>query len=176
MTDEEKYAPDKILLDRMRTARAISAWNFEARRRAREDIFARLTGNTFVGLERDPNAAFVVGVMQKHFLILAKDPAASIIHFPRYRTDRPIVVGVVSVDENALQDEGRESLLILRRISDDVGEREVTDEEGRTRNRIRFTLTEVWSVYDHRGNSYQEWLWLTYGGEEPSSRNGRPGG
>ena len=168
MTDEEKYAPDKVLVDRIRTLRAIEAWNFEARRRAKEDIYFRVTGSTFVGLERDPNAAFVVGVMQKHFLNLAKDPAAQVILFPHYRNDRPAVMGVVSVDEEALEETGRESLLILRCISDDVGEREYTDEEGRARRRIRFTLTDVWASWDHRGNAYKEWLWLTYGGEEPA--------
>ena len=167
MTDEEKYAPDKILVDRIRTERAVAAWNYEARRRAKEDIYFRVTGSTFVGLERDPNAAFTVGVMQKHFLSLAQDPAAQIVLFPRFRSDRPAVMGVVSVDEESLTEAGRESLLILRCISDDVGEREYTDEEGAARRRIRFTLTDVWATYDHRGNAYKEWLWLTYGGEEP---------
>lgn len=168
MTDEEKYAPDKVLVDRIRTQRAIAAWNFEARRRAKEDIYFRVTGSTFVGLERDPNAAFVVGVMQKHFLNLAKDPAAQVVLFPHYRNDRPAVMGIISVDEGALEETGRESLLILSCISDDVSRREYTDEEGRVRFRIRFTLRDVWASYDHRGNAYKEWLWLTYGGEEPT--------
>ncbi len=163
MTDEEKYAPDKVIVDRIRTERAISAWNYEARRRAREDIYARLTGSTFVGLERDPNAAFIVAVMQKYFLQLSEDPAAKIIAVPHYRKDRPRVLGIAVVDEEALSEPGREALLILRRVSDDVSEREVVDENGCRRLRIRFMLSDVWATFDHRGKSYQEWLWLTYG-------------
>ena len=171
MTDEEKYAPDKVLVDRIRTERAIAAWNYEARRRAKEDIYIKLTGSTFVGLERDPNAAFIVGVMQKLFVSLAKDPAAQIVRFPGFRKDQPKIMGIVTVAEDALGEAGREALLILRRISDDVSEREFEDEEGRTRRRIRFTLTEVWATYDHRGKSYREWLWLTYGDEKDTSQS-----
>ena len=170
MTDEEKYAPNKVIVDRIRTERAVAAWNFEARRRAREDIYVKLTGSTFVGLERDPNAAFIVGVMQKHFLNLGKDPAAEIVLFPHFRNDRSKVTGIISVEEDALSDDGREALLILRNISDDVSEREFTDENGRVRRRIRLTLEDVWATWDHRGTSYREWLWLTYGDEKDSSQ------
>ena len=163
MTDEERYAPDKVIVDRMRTERAIAAWNYEARRRAKEDIYVKLTGSTFVGLERDPNAAFIVGVMQKYFMQLSEDPAARIVAVPHFRRDRPGVLGVAVVDEEALTDAGREALLILRRVSDDVSERELPAENGSTRRRIRFMLTDVWATFNHRGNSYEEWLWLTYG-------------
>ena len=163
MTDEEKYAPDKVIVDRTRTERAIAAWNYEARRRAKEDIYVKLTGSRFVGIRQDPNAAFIVGVMQKHFLNLSKDEAARIVKFPYYQNGSPKVMGIVSVEEAALGNAGREALLILRHISDDVSEREYEDEDGRTRRRIRFTLTDVWASYEYRGNAYQEWLWLTYG-------------
>lgn len=163
MTDEEKYAPECIVVDREKTERAISAWNFEARRRAKEDIYVKLTGRRFLGLRRDPNAAFIVGVMQKYFLLLAKDKAATIRLFPYYREDAPKVVGIISVDEERLENAAREALLILRHICDDVSQKAEQGEEGRTLLRIRFTLHDVWSSYEYRGNAYDEWLWLTYG-------------
>ena len=163
MTDEEKYAPELFTVDRETTERAIAAWNFEARRRAREDIYVKLTGRRFLGLRRDPNAAFIVGVMQKYFVRLAKDKAASIRLFPFYREDAPIVMGVISVDEAKLETPAREALLILRHICDDVSQREEEGEDGRTLLRIRFTLHDVWCSYEYRGNAYDEWLWLTYG-------------
>ena len=165
MTDEEKYAPDKITIDRVRTEQAVADWNHEARRRAREDIYYKLTGSTFVGLERDPNAAFIVSVMQQQFRKLARERSADIIAFPQYRKDQPRVMGIVTLDEEFLGQVGWEAINVLRRVSDDVSEREYTDEEGHTRRRLRFTLTNVWATYDHRGKSYKEWLWLTYGDE-----------
>ena len=166
MTDEEKYAPDKVIVDRIRTERAVAAWNYEARRRAREDIYRKLTGTTFVGLERDPNAAFIVSLMQQQFKKLARERAAEIVAFPQYRKDQPKVMGIVTVDEEFLGQNGQEALEVLRRVCDDVSQREYTDEDGRPRLRIRFSLADVWATFDHRGKSYKEWLWLTYG-EEP---------
>ena len=78
MTDEEKYAPENVSVDRQRTALAVEAWNTEAMRRARDDLYYHLTGRTFLGLERDPNAAFIVGVMQKHFLNLSREKAVTV--------------------------------------------------------------------------------------------------
>ena len=153
MTDEERYAPERIIVNRTLTMRAIAAWNQEARRRAREDIFVKLTGHSFVGLERDPNASFIVGVMQKEFLRLYRDPAVQILRVPCFRKNEPTILGVLTVEEEVLTEDGREALLILRRVSDDVSERTVTDDDGRERRRIRFTLTEVWATFDHRGNS-----------------------
>ena len=102
MTDEEKYSPDRVEVDRALTERAVAAWNAEARRRAREDIYFKLTGSTFVGLERDPNAAFIVGVMQKEFLRLSRDPAAQILRVPCFRKNEPAILGVLTVEEDAL--------------------------------------------------------------------------
>ncbi len=163
MTDEEKYAPENITVDRERTERAVAAWNLEARRRAREDIYVKLSGRRFFGLKRDPNAAFIVSVMQKYFLLLAKDKAASIRLFPYYREDAPKVVGIISVDEARLQPAAKEALFILRHICDDVSETEENDADGVGRSRIRFTLCDVWASYEYRGKAYDEWLWLTYG-------------
>ena len=171
MTDEERYAPDKITVDRARTERAIADWNTEARRRVRKDLYDKLTGSTFVGLERDPNAAFIVSVMQREFQRLGKDRAAEVVVFPVYRKDQPKVMGVVIVEEEFLGYAGREALQVLRRVCDDVSEREYTDDEGRELRRIRFTLADVWATYDHRGKSYREWLWLTYGDEKESKES-----
>ena len=163
MTDEEKYAPGTFVVDRAATMRAVAAWREEALRRAREDMRVRMLGRSFQGIEKDPNAAFVVGVMQKHFMVLARDSAVSVKLFPYIRENAPRAVGVLTVWEEALGQEGRESLLILRRICDDVTQKEVSDDDGQPVLRIRFTIHDVWSRYERRGNSYAQWLKLTYG-------------
>lgn len=163
MTDEERYAPDKIVVNRTLTTMAVAAWRQEALRRAREDLRVWMTGRSFRGIEKDPNAAFLVGIMQKHFMVMARDRDVSVNLFPYIRENAPRVAGILTVREEALGQEARESLLILRSICDDVSEREVQDQEGRTLRRIRFTVMDVWSRYERRGDSYAQWLKLTYG-------------
>ena len=163
MTDEERYAPDKVTVDRDLTEQVMAAWRREALRRAREDMRVRLMGRSFRGIEKDPNAAFVVGVMQKYFMRLSRDSAVCVKLFPYVRENAPRVVGVLTVWEAALGQEGRESLLILRHICDDVTEKEVPDDDGQPVTRIRFTIHDVWSRFEQRGNSYAQWMKLTYG-------------
>lgn len=163
MTDEERYAPDRVVVDRALTAIAVAAWRQEALRRAREDMRIWMTGRSFRGIEKDPNAAFLVGVMQKHFIVMARDSAVSVKLFPYIRENAPQVVGILGVREDDLGYEARKSLQVLRHICDDVGERRTADEVDRPVLRLRFTITDVWSRYERRGNSYAQWLKLTYG-------------
>ena len=72
-------------------------------------------------------------------------------------------MGILSLREEELSPSGRESLLILRHICDDVSETEEPGEDSAPLQRIRFTLHDVWETYEHRGNAYQEWIRLTYG-------------
>ena len=164
MTDEEKYAPENVSVDRQRTALAVEAWNTEAIRRAKDDLYYHLTGRTFLGLERDPNAAFIVGVMQKHFLNLSREKTVTVRLVPCIRENSPRAVGILSLREEELSSSGRESLLILRHICDDVSETEEPGEDdGGLRQRIRFTVHDVWESFELRGNAYAEWIRLTYG-------------
>ena len=166
MTDEEKYAPKVVLVDRRRTALAIADWNEEARRRAKDDLYYRLTGRTFLGIEPDPNAAFVVGVMQKHFLNLSGEKNVIVRMVPCIRENSPRAVGVISLVESDLSQKGTESLRILRSVCDDISQsEEAPDGDGVVRRRLRFTIHEVWETYERRGNTYAEWLKLTYGSE-----------
>lgn len=157
--DALKYAPDAYTVDRERTSRAVAEWNDEARRRAGEDIRVRLEGRTFAGLEKDPNAAFIVGVMQKYFLVLARDSAAAVRLFPFIRDSARHVMGIVSAAEGELNADSREALAILRRLSDEVFEK--PEEDGRIR--LRFLIYDVWKSYEERDRSYAEWMRLTYG-------------
>ena len=163
MTDEEKYAPALVTVDRRRTARAVADWNEEAFRRAKDDLYYRLTGRTFLGLEPDPNARFIVAVMQKHFLTLSREEGVTVRLIPVIRDNSPRAVGVISLSEEKLSREGKGSLMILRCVSDDVSETEEPWEDGAVRRRIRFTLHDVWESFERRGNAYAEWLRLTYG-------------
>ena len=163
MTEEEKYSPHLVWVDRQRTAQAVREWNEEARSRAKDDIYMRLTGRTFLGIEKDPNAAFVVSVMQKHFLNLAREKGVVIHMVPTIRENSPVAVGIITLDEAALSREGRESLEILRSVCDDVSRTREPGEEGGGRRRLRFTVHEVWETYERRGNRYAEWLRMTYG-------------
>ena len=163
MEDQEKYAPEKILLDRMRTQIAMARWKEEAMRRAREDIRLRMTGQCFRGIEKDPNAAFTVGVMQKYFLKLASEASAVVYVVPCIRTNDRHVLGVLSLRDGELSDEAREALLILEKISDDFS----VDRGRDGMRRYRFSLFEVWNTFEVRGNSYRDWIRLTYG-DQPS--------
>ena len=165
MTDEEKYSPNLVWVDRQRTAQAVREWNEEARSRARDDAYMRLTGRTFLGIEPDPNAAFVVGVLQKHFFNLVREKNVVVHMVPCIRENAPDAVGIVTLNEAALSPEGRESLEILVSSCDDVTRSREPGEEGGPRVRLRFTVHDVWKTYERRGNSYAEWLRLTYGDE-----------
>ena len=163
MTDEEKYAPDLVWVDRRRTAQAVREWNEEARSRARDDAYMRLTGRTFLGLEQDPNAAFTVGLLQKHFFNLAREKGVVVHMVPCIRENAPDAVGIISLNEAELSPQGRTSLTILHSACDDVSRSREPGEEGSPRVRLRFTVHDVWETYERRGNSYAEWLRLTYG-------------
>ena len=163
MTDEEKYAPGLVWVDRQRTARAVREWNEEARSRARDDMYMRLTGRTFLGIEPDPNAAFIVSVMQKHFFTLAGERGVVVHMVPCIRENAPDAVGIVTLNEAALSPEGRSSLDALLSTCDDVSRSREPGEEGGPRVRLRFAVHDVWKTYERRGNRYAEWLRLTYG-------------
>ena len=166
MTDEEKYAPERISVDRLRTKLTIEAWNREARRRARVDLYDRLTGREFTGTAKDPNAAFIVAMMQKHFLLLSRQRGVTVYAVPCIREESPAAVGEFTCREEDLDGDGTLALRQLREICDDVTESEETDADGKPCKRFRFTVESVWSDFVQRGNSYDEWLELTYGKEE----------
>ena len=165
MEEQDKYAPGKILLDRMRTQMAMDRWREEAMRRARDDIRLRMTGQCFRGIEQDPNAAFTVGVMQKYFLKLASESSAVVYVVPCIRANHRHVMGVLSLREEELGDEAREALLILQKISDDYS----VDRGREGMRRYRFSLYDVWSTFEVRGNSYRDWIRMTYGDLPPGS-------
>ena len=166
MTDEEKYAPERVAVDRLRTKLTIEAWNREARRRARVDMYDRLTGREFAGTVKDPNAAFIVAMMQKHFLLLSRQRGVTVYAVPCIREESPEAVGEFTCREEELDGNGVLALRQLREISDDVTENEETDADGNKIKRFRFTVGGVWSDYIRRGHSYDEWLRMTYGKEE----------
>ena len=163
MTDEEKYSPNLVWVDRQLTAKTIEEWNREARSRARDDVYMRLTGRTFLGIEQDPNAAVVVGVMQKHFFNLARERGVIVHMVPAIRENSPVAVGIITLNEAELSPEGRESLEVLRSVCDDISQTREPGEEGSGKQRLRFTVHEVWETFERRGNSYAEWLRMTYG-------------
>jgi len=166
VTDEEKYAPERVIVDRLRTALAVEAWNREARRRARVDLYDTLTGREFTGTEQDPNAAFIVGLMQKHFYLLSRQRGVTVYAVPCIREESPAAVGEFTCVEEELDGDAHLALRRLREISDEVTETEETDEEGNPLKRYRFAVHSVWSRFIRRGHSYDEWLRLTYGPEE----------
>ena len=163
MTDEEKYAPERIQVDRQRTAQTIQAWNEEARSRAKFDTYLRLMGRTFLGIEQNPNAAFVVGVMQRHFLNLSAERGVVVHMVPAIRENSPMAVGIITLHEALLSREGQEALKILRSVCDDVTQTPEPGEEDSGRQRLRFVVRDVWKTYERRGNSYEEWLRMTFG-------------
>ena len=166
MKDEENNPPEDIRLDHLRTALAIEAWNREARRRARVDAYDRLTGREFTGTKQDPNAAFIIAVMQKHFLSLSRQRGVTVYAVPCFREESPDAVGIFTCVEDKLDWPGWQAVKQLREICDDVTETEETDDLGRTVKRFTFTVRGVWSEFIQRGHSYEDWLALTYGKEE----------
>lgn len=158
---EEKYT-EIVVVDRARTERAMAEWRSEALSRAREDVAAMVTGSCFLGIEKDPNAAFIVAVMQKQFLILSRESTATVRLFPWIRPTERNVLCIVSVDEKAMSAEGKDALEVLYRVCDDVSER--TDPDGRLR--CRFALHDVWASYRQRGGTLAEWMRMTYGEPE----------
>ncbi len=166
MTDEEKYAPERVMVDRLRTALTVEAWNREARRRARVDAYDRLTGREFTGTRRDPNAALIIAMMQKQFLTLSGQFGVTVYAVPCFREESPDAVGVFTCVEDKLDWNGTQALNQLRKLCDDVYVNEETDDLGRAVKRYRFVVSNVWSDFVRRGGSYNEWLELTYGKKE----------
>ena len=166
MTDEEKYAPERVMVDRLRTALTVEAWNREARRRARVDAYDRLTGREFTGTRQDPNAALIVAMMQKQFLRLSGQFGVTVYAVPCFREESPDAVGIFTCVEEKLDWNGVQAVEQLRELCDQVSETEEVDDLGRNVKRFRFTVRNVWSDFIRRGNSYDEWLELTYGEKE----------
>ena len=166
MKDDDKAPQEDIRLDRLRTALAIEAWNREARHRARVDAYDRITGREFTGTKQDPNAAFIIAVMQKQFLLLSGKPGVTVYAVPCFREESPDAAGIFTCVVEKLDWYGTEAIRRLREICDDVTESEEIDDLGRNVKRFTFTVRDVWSEYVRRGHSYEDWLELTYGKKE----------
>lgn len=148
------------VINMRRTEEAIEAWREEAARRIRRDLRSLHLGQPFRGIERDANAAFAVGLMQKHFLALAREAAVEILLFPCISVSAPCTVGIISLDEGRLSESGVSALSMLRCISDSVAEND--RDEGGVR-RLFFEIRNVWKRYALPGGAYAQWLRMTLG-------------
>ena len=130
MKDDDKAPQEDIRLDRLRTALAIEAWNREARHRARVDAYDRITGREFTGTKQDPNAAFIIAVMQKQFLLLSGKPGVTVYAVPCFREESPDAAGIFTCVVEKLDWYGTEAIRRLREICDEVTESEEIDDEN----------------------------------------------
>ena len=162
MSEPAVYTIETVTVDESRTMAFLDEWRREAVCRLRSDLLRMRFGQSFRGHETDPNAAFIVGVMQKHFRSLAMEPTADVLYFPHIREDRPCVEGLVCVYEGGLSQQGLDSLEILRCVADSVTETE-KKLGWYEYSYIRFEVSNIWQRWSLPGGAYSQWLQMTFG-------------